>query len=93
MSIKNLNLRHVIDDTRSVVRLLSKRVAEQVKLLQEGKVLHELQKLVQVPQLVVAAEQHCEELIFLNSVNVGESVVRCVDFLNSEVRFYVVQVS
>ena len=49
MSIKNLNLRHVIDDTRSVVRLLSKRVAEQVKLLQEGKVLHELQKLVQVP--------------------------------------------
>ena len=93
MSIKNLNLRHVIDDARSVVRLLSKRVAEQVKLLQEGKVLHELQKLVQVPQLVVAAEQHCEELIFLNSENVGESVVRCVDFLNSEVRFYVVQVS
>ena len=54
MTIKDLNLWHRLDDLESVIWLLSKRIAKQVKLLKEGKLRQELQEDVKVAQLIVA---------------------------------------
>jgi hypothetical protein len=42
MSVKYVYLRHCVDNFMPVVRLLSKRVTEQIELGQEGEVLQEV---------------------------------------------------
>ena len=81
-----------MDQSESVVGLLGQRISEQVQLLEESEVLQKLNKFVEVSELVVADEQHLQELESAEALDVGEGVFLSVDLFDAEVRMNVVQV-
>jgi len=85
VAIENLDLGERMDDFETIVWLLGKWVAEQIKLLQEGEALQEQQKVVKVSKLVISDEKRVQELKLADTFNASESVVLTVDLLNSEV--------
>ena len=92
MSVERFNLRHQIDDFKSVVGLLSERVAEQVQLLQEC-VVHQLdEEFVKISELIVANKQSVEEFVLFESVNIVEQVALADDLLAAEVTRNTVEV-
>ena len=90
--VKDLDLRHGLDDFQAVVGLLSERVPEEVELLEEGKAGEELEENVQVAQLVVPNQQHLQEFKLADALDVVQLVVLAVDLFDSEVALNVVQV-
>ena len=93
MAVKHLDLRHGVDESESVVRLLSQWVPEEVELLEEGEVLQEFNKLLKVAQLVICCEQDLQKLVPLDAVDVCELVIRSVDLLDSEVCVNVIEIA
>jgi uncharacterized protein YheU (UPF0270 family) len=93
MAVEHFDLRHGVDESESVIRLLSQWVAKEVKLLQEGEVLQKFNELLEVAQLVISCEQDLQELVTLDAVDIRELVIRGVDFFDSEVRVNVIEIA
>jgi len=53
MSVEGLDLRHQVDDLEAIVRLLSKWIAKEIKLLQVLELGQLDQELVKVTELIV----------------------------------------
>lgn len=92
MPVENFDLRHSLDDLEPIVGLLRQGVAKEVQLLQEGEPLQELEEDVQVAQLVVADEEHLEELKPADALYVRKLIVLAVEFFDSEIGRNVVEV-
>ena len=91
--VEEFDLGHRLDDLEAVVGFLCQRVPVEVQLLEEGEFRgQEREELVQIPQLVVPDVQCVEELVFLETLNVLELVVRGVDLLDAEISRDPVQV-
>jgi hypothetical protein len=85
VAVEDFDLRHGMNNLKPVVRFLSQRVAEKIKLLKEGELGEELQEVVQVPQLVVANQQHVQEFELFDAFNVVQVIDLCVDLLHAKV--------
>jgi len=91
VTVEDFDLRHGLDDLKTIVRLFSKWVSKQIELLQEGKPRQEFEEDVQVAQLVITDQQYLKEFESFDAFNIRKLVVLAVDFLDAEVTRNIVQ--
>ena len=70
MSVESLDLRHQLDDLKSIVWLFGERIAEQVELFEVLEVKQKLEEFVKISQFIVADQEDIQELVLCEASNV-----------------------